>query len=153
MPQIVVETLIRAPIQIVFDAARDARLHTETTGWTREQIVAGRSSGLFELHDEVTFQATHFWIRQKLSARIVEMNPPQMFADEMLAGAFKKLRHEHHFQSVGPATKMTDVLFWTAPLGVLGKLADRAFLVRYMTRFLERRNRALKVFLETSTRL
>lgn len=39
---------------------------------------------------------------------------------------------------------MTDALVWTAPLGVLGKIADRLFLVRHMTRFLQKRNSRLK---------
>lgn len=97
MPQFVVETFIRAPIETVFDAARDAardaQMHTRTTSHTREKIVAGRRDGLFQLHDEVTFEATHFFVRQKLSARIVEMNVPHSFADEMQRSAFACLRH------------------------------------------------------------
>ena len=151
MTRIVVTTLINAPIQIVFDAARDVEIHTQTTMHTREKVVGGRRTGLFELGDEVTFEATHFWVRQKLSARIVEMNVPFGFTDEMLRGAFQSLRHEHRFKNVGNGTRMTDVLKWTAPLGVLGKVADVLFLKRYMTRFLIRRNRALKQIVEAPT--
>ena len=155
MPQIVVKTFIRAPIETVFDAARDAELHTRTTKHTRERIVAGRDEGLFELGDEVTFEATHFFVRQRLSARIVEMQPPLRFTDEMLSGAFQSLRHVHLFEDVENGTRMTDVLVWKAPLGLLGCVADRLFLVRYMKRFIQRRNRALKALVEaaSSTRL
>lgn len=151
MPQIVVETIIRAPLETVFDTARDADLHTKTTKHTREKIVAGRSKGLFEMGDEVTFEATHFFIRQRLRARIVEMQPPHRFSDEMQSGAFQSLRHVHLFEESGNGTRMTDVLSWKAPLGLLGKVADRLFLVRYMKRFLERRNRALKALVEAAS--
>ena len=153
MTKIVVETFICAPIEIVFDAARDVEMHTKTTVHTREKIVAGRRTGLFELGDEVTFEATHFWVRQQLGARIVKMNAPHNFTDEMLRGAFKSLRHEHRFQSVENSTRMTDILTWTAPLGVLGKVADALFLRRYMTRFLRRRNQELKHLVEARNTL
>ncbi len=151
MPQIVIRTFIRASIETVFDAARDAQMHTRTTSHTLEKIVAGRSAGLFELHDEVTFEATHLGVRQKLTARIVEMNMPDSFSDEMLRGAFASLRHVHHFQRVVNGTCMTDILTWKTPLGWLGIVADRLFLIRYMTRFLEKRNVQLKKVVESDT--
>lgn len=153
MPQITVETTIHAPLQDVFDAARDVDLHTQTTQHTREKIVDGRRSGLLELGDEVTFEATHFFVRQRLSARIVEMNAPSRFSDEMLRGAFKKLRHEHRFEAIEKGTRMIDVLTWTSPLGVLGRVADALFLTRYMTNFLQRRNRELKRLIEARNTL
>ena len=113
--------------------------------------MGGRSSGWLQLGDEVTFEATHFFVRQQLSARIVEMNVPHSFVDEMLSGAFQSLRHEHRFKTIGNATQMTDVLTWTAPLGVIGNIADGLFLKRYMTRFLIRRNRELKRIIEAQT--
>ena len=151
MPTIVVRTLINAPIQTVFDAARNVEIHTKTTVHTREKIVGGRRTGLLELGNEVTFRATHLFVRQKLSARIVEMNAPFGFTDEMLRGAFQSLRHEHRFENVGNGTRMTDVLTWTSPLGVLGTFADWLFLKSYMTRFLARRNCELKHIVEAQT--
>ena len=149
--RIVVETFICAPIETVFDAARDALLHTRTTTHTREKIVGGRGEGLFELNDEVTFEAVHFFVRQRLSSRIVEMNPPHRFADEMLSGAFQSLRHVHQFEKIIGGTRMTDILEWTSPLGWLGEIADRLFLIRHMTKFITRRNRALKAIIEASS--
>ncbi|HVF85096.1 MAG TPA: SRPBCC family protein [Abditibacteriaceae bacterium] len=144
-------TFICAPLQTVFDAARNADWHTQTTKHTREKIVAGRNEGLFELNDEVTFEATHLFVRQRLSARVVDMQPPHRFSDEMQSGAFKNLRHVHLFEDSENGTRMTDVLIWTSPLGWLGKAADRLFLVRYMTRFLQQRNRALKALVEAAS--
>ena len=44
---------------------------------------------------------------------------------------------------------MVDEWAHTAPLGLLGRLADRLFLERYMGALLETRNRALKEAAET----
>ena len=75
-----------------------------------------------------------------------------MFADEMLSGAFKTMRHRHSFRTEGAGTSMSDYFEYTAPLGILGKLAEWLFLTRYMTRFLETRNRVLKRMAESDER-
>jgi hypothetical protein len=70
MPVIIVETHIRAPIERCFDLSRDVDLHVKSTAHTREVAVAGVTTGLIGPGEEVTWQATHFRIRQKLTVRI-----------------------------------------------------------------------------------
>ncbi len=43
---------------------------------------------------------------------------------------------------------MTDIFTYQAPLGLLGRLADKLFLEKYMTGFLEKRNELIKEFAE-----
>jgi ligand-binding SRPBCC domain-containing protein len=148
MTILVVETLIDAPPHACFDAARDLRLHTCTTRHTRERVIAGPTSGLMSLGDSVTFEAVHFGIRQRLSARIVEFDPPRGFIDEMTQGAFASMRHIHEFEKRGQSTLMRDTLQWITPVGVVGVLFDAAVLKRHMRRFLHRRNRELKRIVE-----
>lgn len=98
----------------------------------------------------MTFEATHFGVRQRLTAHVTAFEPPFLFADEMTRGAFASLTHRHEFAPAPDGgTRMTDTLEFTSPLGVLGVLADRLFLERYMRRFLEGRNRELKRIAET----
>ncbi|WP_235941435.1 SRPBCC family protein [Paenibacillus puerhi] len=125
--------------------ACDLRLHTETV-WphTRESIVAGPATGLLQGGDLVTFEATHFLIRQRLTARVTEYVAPYRFVDEMISGAFRTLRHTHAFEVCGERTMMTDTLELSAPLGILGWLAERVVLRSYMEAFLIYRNRKLK---------
>lgn len=150
MPTIVLETVINAPLVACFDLARDLALHTRTVAWTRERVVEGPDSGLFGPGDSVTFEAVHFGVRQRLTARMVEWDPPRLFAEEMTQGAFQRLYHRHEF-SLTPdgGTLMTDTLEFTSPFGVIGVLADKVFLERYMTRFLQGRNRELKRIAES----
>ncbi len=149
MITIQLETHIGAPQELVFDLARSLDLHTASTSQTKERIVGGRSSGLVELGDEVTFEAVHFGVRQRLTSKVIEMQAPHRFVDQMAKGAFKSLWHLHEFESVGDSTLMRDTLRIEAPFGPLGWIAERLFLRAYMTRFLKERNAFLKAKAES----
>jgi len=144
MPVIIMRTRVAAPPARCFDLARDVELHQRSTAASRERAVAGVTAGLLGAGDEVTWEATHFGVRQRLTSRITEFDPPNRFVDEMVRGAFARFRHEHQFLSVPDGTDMVDIFDYTAPLGPLGRLADGLFLRRYMTALLRERNAYLK---------
>lgn len=152
MPVIVLRTRVGAPASRCFDLARDVDLHQRSTAASRERAVAGVTSGLLGPGDEVTWEATHFGVRQRLSSRITEFDPPRRFVDEMVRGAFRRFRHEHQFLPTQVGTEMIDVFDYTSPLGPLGSLADLLFLRRYMTRLLRDRNAYLKREAESAAR-
>jgi ligand-binding SRPBCC domain-containing protein len=131
---------INAPVQRCFDIARDIDVHVASTKHTGEQAIAGRTSGLIELGETVTWRAKHFGIWQNLTSIITDFNSPHFFADEMVAGAFKSFRHEHYFIGDDKQTVMRDVFIFESPFGLLGKLANWLFLKRYMTNLLVKRN-------------
>ncbi|MGF7036076.1 ligand-binding SRPBCC domain-containing protein [Paenibacillus mucilaginosus] len=144
------EIEIQVPVELCFDAARSIDLHTQTV-WkhTRERAVAGRTAGLIESGETVTFQARHFLVTQKLTSRVIEFERPHRFVDEMITGAFKSMRHEHTFSQIGPGTTMMrDTLVFAAPLGVLGWIVERVILKKYMLSFLKYRNQQLKAAIE-----
>jgi ligand-binding SRPBCC domain-containing protein len=150
MPVIQIETIIHAPIDRVFNLARSIDLHQVSAGKTNEKAIAGKTTGLIELGDEVTWQARHFGVQQKLSVRITAMNRPHDFTDQMIRGAFKRFDHQHQFFSESDqTTRMVDVFDYTSPFGLLGKMADALFLKRYMTEFLNERNQVIKAVAES----
>lgn len=145
MPVIIIETLIEAPIERVFDLARSIDLHRLSTRQTHEQAIAGRTSGLIGLGETVTWRAKHFGIYQKLSVVITEFDRPFSFTDRMLTGAFASMEHQHQFESVDTGnTLMRDIFTFKAPLGILGRLAEALFLTNYMRKFLISKNKILK---------
>jgi ligand-binding SRPBCC domain-containing protein len=153
MGHVVIETLIAAPRERVFDLARDVSAHTKSAAFSRERAVApGRTAGLLELGDTVTFEGVHFLLRLRITARIVEFDLPRSFADELVRSAFRSLRHVHEFEERGDATLMRDTLDWVSPLGILGRLADALFVTRHMRRFVTRKQLALKEMAEGSSR-
>jgi len=150
VPVIVLRTPVAAPPSRCFDMARDVDLHLRSTAASRERAVGGVTSGLLGPGDEVTWEATHFGVRQRLTSRITEFDPPRRFVDEMVRGAFQRFRHEHQFRAVEGGTEMVDIFDYTSPLGSLGLLADRLFLRRYMSRLLRDRNAYLKRVAESA---
>jgi len=149
MPRIVLITEIKADIKIVFDLCRSVDLHKISTVQTNEEAIAGKTSGLIELNESVTWRAKHFGIYQKLTSKITEFDRPNYFADEMVNGAFKRFKHEHHFAELNGGTVMTDYFDYESPFGFLGKLADKIFLEKYMTQLLKKRNLTIKAFAES----
>lgn len=149
MPLIELETHILAPRERVFDLARSIAAHQDSAAATGERAVAGVTSGLIGSGQSVTWEATHFGIRQRLEVRITEFDRPHHFQDVMVRGAFREMIHDHLFEELGDGTRMIDRFRFSAPLGVLGRLAERWFLTRYMRRFLETRNLALKGLAES----
>lgn len=151
MPRIELTLIVNAPIDVCFDAARSIDLHMESTKHTGEQAIAGRTSGLIELDEIVTWRAKHFGIWQMLTSKITEMDKPYFFVDEMQQGAFHSLRHEHHFKAIDSGkTEMKDIFIYKSLLGVLGSIADVLFLERYMRNFLAKRNEVVKEYAEKS---
>ena len=148
MVRLTVETRIQAPVELCFDLARDMNAHAQSMAGSGERILLCPPSGLLELGDEVTFEAKHLGMRQRLTSKVVEYNRPREFTDQMVAGAFKSLRHRHRFHKEGDVTLMTDEVILVAPLGPLGWLAERLFLAGYMRKLLIQRGNELKKLAE-----
>ena len=144
MPVIHLQTLIDAPRERVFDLARSIDAHQTSTPGTGERAVAGVTSGLLELNDDVTWEARHLGVKQRLKSRMTHLTRPDHFQDVMVEGAFKYMRHDHTFEDQGGKTLMTDRFEFGAPLGILGVLVERVFLTSYMRHFIVQRNQILQ---------
>ncbi|HEY0021878.1 MAG TPA: SRPBCC family protein [Longimicrobium sp.] len=142
---------ITAPRERVFDLARSIDFHSVSLAHTGEEAVGGRTSGLIELGESVTWRARHFGVRQHLTSRISAFDRPRYFQDRMVRGAFAWMVHDHFFDAAPDGgTVLRDELRFAAPLGILGRIAERVVLRRYMTRFLEGRNAVLKRVAESN---
>ncbi|HTG56612.1 MAG TPA: SRPBCC family protein [Niabella sp.] len=149
MPVIELETFIRADINTCFDLSRNIDLHTLSTAKTKEKAIAGRTSGLIEMNETVTWQATHFMVRQKFTSKITAFHRPFHFRDEQQKGPFRLFAHDHYFSETDTGTLMKDSLHFQSPAGLLGELVDRLILTRYLKRFLIERNDMIRHFAET----
>lgn len=152
MPSFRIVTEIRAPMELCFDLARDIDFHTRSLRETGERAVAGRTSGLIGPGESVTWEARHLGVRQRLTSEIREFDRPRYFRDVMTAGAFKSFAHDHRFEVRDGMTIMIDEVEMQSPLGPLGWLVDRLFLVSYMRRLLEGRCLAIKAEAEAMAR-
>ncbi|HUC82072.1 MAG TPA: SRPBCC family protein [Flavisolibacter sp.] len=144
MPVIHLQTFIEAPVETVFDMSRSVDLHKSSMKHHNEEAVAGVTKGLMKKGDTVTWQAKHLFRTRKLKVTITEMTSPTFFADEMLEGDFKMMRHEHYFHPQNKGTLMVDKFSFESPFGIMGKLVNAVFLKKYMTQLLLQRNSEIK---------
>lgn len=150
MPTIELTIRVAAPAERCFDLSRSIDLHRRSLGATGERAVAGVTTGLIGLGEQVTWEATHFGVRQRLTSRITAFDRPHRFRDSMVAGAFRRFDHDHWFEpDARGGTVMRDVFDFDAPLGVLGRVAEAAFLTRYMRRLLVARNAVVQQVAES----
>lgn len=139
------ERITRLPVPPVdaFDLSLDVDFHLESMADSDESIEGGVDTGGMKLGDDVTWRARHFGVWWTMTSVITEFDRPHRFVDEQRTGPFKRFHHEHRFVAVDGGTSMHDVIDFTAPLGPLGRMAERAVLERYLPKLIDRRNEAL----------
>ncbi len=150
MIKIYLETFINADIRKVFDLSRNIDFHQKSTAKTNEKAIAGKTSGLIELGETVTWRAKHLGFYQNLTTKITEMENPKMFTDIMIEGTFKSMKHQHIFKEKEGKTLMIDIFEFESPFGNLGKLFNKIFLKNYLKKFLIERNRMIKEIAESA---
>ncbi|WP_343689730.1 SRPBCC family protein [Chitinophaga sp.] len=149
MPTIHLTTVIRAPLDRVFDLSRSITLHKRSMAHLQEDAIKGRVNGLIEANDTVTWQAKHLGKIRQLTTRITEMRPKEYFCDEMVEGDFTYMKHEHHFKQIENAVIAIDVFEFGTPYGRLGRWFEKLYLNKYMTQLLKMRNDVIKDYAES----
>lgn len=149
MPLIKIITEINSDTSTCFDLARNINLHQESLKSSNEKAIAGKMSGLIGLGEWVSWEAKHLGFVQHLTSKITEFDAPNYFVDEMVFGAFKSFRHEHHFQKGKNKTIMTDKFFFESPYGIIGRFVNWLFLKKYMSNLIKERNEFLKLQAES----
>jgi ligand-binding SRPBCC domain-containing protein len=127
----------------LFDLARSVDAHKESMADSREEAIAGVTSGLIPMGGEVTWRAWHFGLPLRMTSRITELRRPDYFVDEQVRGPFRRFRHVHEFTEEAGGTVMVDRIQFTAPFGPVGRLVERLVLARYLQTLIEARNRHL----------
>ena len=149
MPKIHLTSFIAAPIKRVFDLSRSISLHQISTASTNEKAIAGTMNGLINKNETVTWQAKHLFKTRQFTSKIIEMQSPDFFIDEMVKGDFISFHHQHHFKAAENGTIMIDLISFESPYGVIGKIANSIFLTTYIKKFLIKRNAVIKDYAET----
>ncbi|MGL5819777.1 MAG: SRPBCC family protein [Phycicoccus sp.] len=146
-----VVTAVAAPPQRVFDLSLQVEAHTASMVRSGERVIGGVTSGRMSLGDTVTWQARHFGLRWRMTSVISAHDPPRCFVDEQVSGPFERWYHTHHFERDGKGgTVMRDIVDFAAPYGVVGVVAERVVLGRYLARLIGIRGAYLKAAAEAS---
>ena len=148
MTRIKVTTTINTPIEIVFNNCRNIDIHQYSASKTNEKAIEGRTSGLINKGETVTWKGKHFGIYLKHQSIITKMDFPNYFVDEQLKGHFKSFKHQHFFTQKENQTIMTDILEYKTPFGFFGKIFNRLLLKNHLTKFIQNRNKIIKQITE-----
>jgi len=132
-------TSILAPIKCCFDLSRSIDLNLASTGGD-QRAIAGITSGLIGPGQEITWSGRHFGFVIRHSSRITAYEFPRYFQDSMLRGVFRSYCHDHYFEAGNGCTVMKDVVRFSAPSGLVGRVVERLVLERHMRRLLECRD-------------
>ena len=121
-----------------------------STSKTSEEAISGVTQGLIGLNEYVTWEATHFGIRQQLTSKITAYERPDFFVDEQIKGAFKSIFHKHEFTVKEGKTIMKDSFKFSSPYGIFGRIFNALVLTNYLKKLLVDRNKIIKEFAETA---
>jgi ligand-binding SRPBCC domain-containing protein len=149
MAHIDLVTDIAAEPDLCFNLSLDVDVHLAASPGQR--VVGGVRHGRMHLGDHVTWSASQFGVRWRMTSKIVEYQRSRTFTDEMQRGPFGRWRHQHIFEKTDSGTRMTDHVSFASPLDPLGRLVDAAVLERHMTKLLREHNAHLRAVAERTT--
>ena len=150
MPFIHLTTFIAAPMERVFDLCRSVSLHKYSMRNRQEKIIDGPMTGLMNLNDTITWKAKHLFKERILKVKLVQLQRPDFFIDEQVKGDFVMMKHEHYFKPIENGTIMIDQFHFEIKRGAIGKLVNKFYLEKYLTRLLSERNDVIKKVAETN---
>jgi ligand-binding SRPBCC domain-containing protein len=78
-------------------------------------------------------------IKMYWMTEITHVRDGEFFADEQRYGPYGMWHHQHFFESIPGGTKMTDIVHYKNPLGILGKMANGLFVGNKLRRIFEYR--------------
>ena len=99
MTEIKLHTTINAPIETVFDLSRSIDFHLKSAAKTKEKAIAGRTSGLINYGETVTWRGRHFGLFLRHTSKITTFERPVNFTDTMIEGHFTYFIHQHNFRA------------------------------------------------------
>ncbi|PRX10154.1 SRPBCC family protein [Actinoplanes italicus] len=148
-----VATIIDAGTATVFDLELDVDVHADSLARSGETAATADGRRRLGPGDEVTFRASHFGVKWRMTSQVTAYDRPAHFVDEQTRGPFREMRHEHNFEDLGNGrTRMVDRMAIRAPGGPLGAIVTRLLLAPYLKRLLIRRATHIKRLAETAGR-
>lgn len=137
------EQWIPRPIEEVFDFFSDAaNLGTITPPWLGFRIL---TPGAIRTRAGTRIQYRLAWhgIPVSWKTEIRRWEPPFRFMDAQLAGPYRLWHHTHGFQAHAGGTRMTDVVRYRLPLGILGTVVHALKVRRDVERIFDYRFRRI----------
>jgi ligand-binding SRPBCC domain-containing protein len=65
---------------------------------------------------------------------ITQVKDKEYFIDEQRYGPYSLWHHQHHFKAINGGVEMTDIVHYKMPLGLIGRLANKLFVRRKLSK-------------------
>lgn len=143
MASFTLERVVSAPPEAVFELSLDVGMHVASQSSHGERVASGRSFGLLEEGEQITWSARHFGLRFRMTSLVFDVERPRRFRDRQVRGPFGSFLHTHEFEPFDGATLMRDTIEFRSPLGPVGKLVDALVMRRHLIRVITERNDAI----------
>jgi len=143
------EQWIPRPIDEVFAFFSDARnLEVITPPWLGFRILSRDSSPISQ-GTEIRYQLRLHGIPIRWKTEILLWDPPHRFIDLQRSGPYKLWHHTHQFEAHDGRTKVIDLVRYTLPFGLLGRIVHAVKVRGDVRRIFEhRRQRIHELFPE-----
>ncbi len=96
---------------------------------------------------EIRLRMTQFGVlRNEICVRFMIYDPPTLLVDEQKEGPFRFWRQTRHFAETAEGTRLTDIIEYEVPFGLLGRFADWLVIgprVRAMFKYRQQRTKEL----------
>lgn len=79
----------------------------------------------------------------KWVTEITHVEPKKYFVDEQRVGPYSMWHHEHLLEQVEAGVKMTDIVSYVPPFGLLGRIANTLFIKRQLNKIFDYRVKAI----------
>ena len=77
--------------------------------------------------------------------RIIKWEPGRSFVDLQEVGPYRLWWHEHLFFADGGRTVMEDLVYYSPPFGILGRFANRLFIVPTLRKIFQYRGDVIRL--------
>jgi len=129
MPRFESVQVLPRPVEEVFDFfTRPANLPRVSPPELHLEIVEAPER--LALGSRLVLKGRRWGVPQRVVSEVTAFEPNAAFTDEQREGPFGKWVHTHRFEPAEGGTKVTDVIDYEPPRGLLGLVANAAFIER-----------------------
>ena len=84
------------------------------------------------------------WLKFRWVTEITHVQEPRYFVDEQRFGPYKFWHHQHFIEAVNGGVKMTDIVNYGIPMGILGRFMNRVYIRRKLSQIFDHRAEAVR---------
>jgi ligand-binding SRPBCC domain-containing protein len=83
-------------------------------------------------------------IKMNWTTEITHVKEMDYFVDEQRTGPYAIWHHEHHFKEITDGVRMTDILTYAIPYGIIGQIANSLIVNKQVKQIFVYRDKAVK---------